>query len=191
MYYCAASHLTFNPFPLLTAKKFRQFLCFAPPSHLRSITATSQLLTRYATNNHPTTQTSSTITSRPFSTATMSDSDSDDDLRPHERTGRHYANAFFSDSDNELELGDNKSDDASIGSSLCSGSRDGIPNGIDDSSTSRDDDSADARPSNQGGRNGVIVVDVPADLPPEERADLGNIPPPPTWTFNCRSHHQR
>jgi hypothetical protein len=108
----------------------------------------------------------------------MSNSDSDDDLRPHERTRRHYANAFFSDSDDEPELRDYESDDGSIGSSLCSGSRDGIPNGIDDSSTSPDDDSTSARPSNQGGRNGLIVVEVPADLPPEERADLGNIPPP-------------
>jgi hypothetical protein len=73
---------------------------------------------------------------------------------------------------------DYESDIASIASCLCSSHRDGIHNGSDDSSADPDDASSGDRPSNQTGRSGATIVELPAQLPPEEQADLGNTPQP-------------
>jgi hypothetical protein len=66
----------------------------------------------------------------------MLDSDSDDELRPHQLARRQFGLRFFSDSDDDEEVRDYNPDGASLASSLCSRVRDDI-----------DDDSAAAAPA--------------------------------------------
>jgi hypothetical protein len=108
----------------------------------------------------------------------MMDSYSDDDSQPRDTRGSDFGGSFFSASDDEADVRSCESEEASFASSLCSSPRDGIHNDSDDSSTDPDDASTGGRRSNQRGRNGATIVEIPAQLPPEERADLGDNPAP-------------
>ena len=63
----------------------------------------------------------------------MSDSESDDDLCPHELGRRVCESSYFSDSNDELEAQDYNSDACSAATSTCSSPPDGNSDDIKDS----------------------------------------------------------
>lgn len=100
----------------------------------------------------------------------MSDSESDDDLRPHQLGRREFGVDFFSDSDDDDEVRDYDSDDGFSIPSI----DDGPPNDVDDSS---DEDSVAgnsqiraASASNQGTDS---TTEVAPALPLRERQENG------------------
>jgi len=108
----------------------------------------------------------------------MMDSDSDDDLQPRDGRGSDFGRSFFSDTDDEPDVRSYDSADASFASSLGSSPRDNTHDDSDDSTTGSEDAPRDNLPSDSWGETGEFEGEVPADLPREELADLGQLPPP-------------
>jgi hypothetical protein len=108
----------------------------------------------------------------------MSDSNSDDDLRPHEQRRSRFENPIFSVSDDNPDVRDYELDACLFASSLCSSPQEGIHNDCDDSSTGSDDAPPHGWPSNSGSCESHLAAEVPVNLPLKERADLGNLSAP-------------
>jgi hypothetical protein len=103
----------------------------------------------------------------------MSDSDSDDELRPHQLARRHFGHRFISDSDDDEEVRDYESDDDSLASSLCSGIRDDIDDDSAASALALNHEHGINEASNLDGADDEFAREVAPQLPPQERADLG------------------
>ena len=110
----------------------------------------------------------------------MSDSESEDDLRPHELGRRQFESSFFSDSDDEPEVRDYDSDSCSVVTSTCSGPPDDISNHPDDAIVDQDHATISNIHSHLGGSNCDSTREVDADLRPEEREDFATLPAPRT-----------
>ena len=90
------------------------------------------------------------ITLVPLCIVAMSDSESEDDLRPHELGRRQFEPSFFSVSDDEPEVRDYDSDSCSAATSTCS-SPDGITSPMDVSIEDLGDAAINQFRSSQGG----------------------------------------